>query len=240
MLSFFEPADSQPDSRGAARHRHCDGHRNRSRTGIAPRVYSPDDDRCLVENFFVIRSGFLQHKGSAGSGCTRIAGELSWRFGGHANRVELEAWNDCPRQSAEYIYRLGRKQSPPNVCIFAYSWGCGYGFVRLANELAARGIPVRCAVLCDPVYHGLARWRALLPRTLFRRIQVTVPANVDDVYWFRQHVDRPAGHDLRYASPWTRRRDPVVLEQPHAEIDNAIEFRLRCLAVARACVEGTL
>lgn len=203
-------------------------------------TYDPQNDRCLVENFFVVRSGFLQHKGSAGSGCTRIAGELSWRFGGHANRVELEAWNACPQQSAEYIYRLGRKGTPPNVCIFAYSWGCGYGFVELANELGRLGIPVRCAVLCDPVYHGLARWRALLPRTLFRRVTVTIPANVQDVHWFRQHIDKPAGHDLRYESPYTIQRDPEVLPIGHTEIDNAPEFRNRCLSVARACVEGTL
>lgn len=200
--------------------------------------YDPADDRCLVENFFIVRSGFLQHKGSPGSGCTRIAGELSWLYGGHANRVELEAWNACPRQSAEYIYRLGRKGTPPNVCIFAYSWGAGYGFVRLARELGRLGIPVRCAVLSDPVYHGLARWRALIPRTLFRRISITVPANVEDVVWFRQQTNRPAGHDLRYESPYTRRRDPTVLDLPHTEMDNAPEFRCRCLAIARAMVEG--
>lgn len=202
--------------------------------------YSPTDDRCLVQNFFVVRSGFLQHKGSPGNGCVRIAGELSWQFGGHHNRVELEAWNDCPRQSAEYIYRLGRKGTPPAVCIFAYSWGAGHGFVELARELQRRGVEVAAAVLCDPVYHGLDAWRALIPRTLFRRITVTVPANVNDVHWFRQSIDKPAGHDLRYESPYTRRRDPVELDVGHTEIDNAPEFRSCCLAVARQCIEGTL
>lgn len=203
-------------------------------------TYNPHDDACLVQNFLIVRSGFLQHKGSPGSGCVGIAGELSYLYGGHGTRVELEPWNTCPVQTAEWIYRLGRKSKPPNVYIFAYSWGAGYGFVQLARALQHQGVPVRCAVLCDPVYHGVARWRALIPRTLFRRIYVTVPGNVEDVHWFRQHIDRPAGHDLRYESPRTRRRDAVELQVGHTEIDNAPEFRAKCLDVARQCIEGVL
>lgn len=201
-----------------------------------PIPYNPADDRCLVRNFFICRAGFLQPKGGAHTGMTRIVGELSHRFGGHENRVEAEAWNVCPRQSAEYIYRLGRKGKPPNVCIFAYSWGCGYGFVNLARELGLRGIPVHTAVLCDPVYHGLDFWRAMIPRTLFRKIKVPIPPNVYQVHWFRQRQNRPAGHDLYAEGSYTKIHPPVELQCTHQEADNSIEFRQKCLAVASEIV----
>lgn len=199
---------------------------------------APTRRASLFDHFLIVRSGFLQHKGSAGNGCVRLAGELAWRFGGGATgtRVELEAWDDDPRASAEFICRLGSKTRPPLVCIFAYSWGCGYGFVRLAEALGDLGIGVRAAVLCDPVYHGLARWRALIPRTLFRRIRIRIPANVDEVHWFRQLQTKPAGHDLKATSRYTRIHDPVVLDSPHTEMDNRPEFRERCLHVARQTI----
>lgn len=201
-------------------------------------AYNPHDDRCLVENFFIVRSGFLQHKGSAGSGCTAIAGELSFLYGGHRNRIELEPWDACPSQTAEYVYRLGTKQQAPRVCIFAYSWGAGYGFVRLAEELQRRGIEVHTAVLCDPVYYGLDVWRAMLPRALFHRIWISVPANVRRVHWFRQFVNKPAGHDLKAEGQFTRISDPVVLDCRHQDADNAPAFRQKCLDVAWGVVNA--
>lgn len=200
--------------------------------------FDPHRRSCHFDRFLIVRSGFLQHKGSAGNGCVRLAGELAWHFGGGAGRtrVELEAWDDDPRATAEFVYRLGRKETPPTVCVFAYSWGCGYGFVRLAEALGELGVGVRAAVLCDPVYHGLARWRALIPRTLFRRVRIRIPANVDEVHWFRQFETKPAGHDLKPTSPYTRIHDPVVLDSPHTEMDNRPEFHQRCLRVARQVV----
>ena len=205
------------------------------RLGITERpAFDPDDEQCMVRRFFVIRSGFLQHKGSAGGGCTGIAREIDWLYGGGDTRVELEAWNACPSQSAEYIYRLGTKTVPPTVCIFAYSWGCGYGFVQLAEELNRRGIAVHTAVLCDPVYHGLARWRAMMPRGLFSRVWVRVPPNVRRVKWLRQYANKPAGHDLRAEGDYSRIEAPEVLTVPHDQMDNSAVFRQMCLDVAGA------
>lgn len=216
---------------------------------VFPRLHDPgrtisfdaDDDAWLVDHFFILRSGFLQHKGSAGSGCTRIMREMDLLFGGHKTRVELEPWDACPEQTAEYIYRLGRKDTPPDICIFAYSWGAGYGFVNLARALHDRGLRVHTAVLCDPVHYSWARWRALLPQTLFHRvISVNVPPNVDRVHRFWQRIDKPAGHPLKLESGRTQYLSDTELHVPHTEMDNTPEFRRRCLEVAHEVVRPRL
>lgn len=186
----------------------------------------------VFTNWLIIRSGFRQHKGGVGNGCVELLRSLAWHFGGNGNRVELEAWDDDPEHTADYIHRLGPLDRPPNVAIFAYSWGCGYGFVELARALRRHGIDVNQAVLCDPVYHGLAKWRALVPRTLFSKVYVTIPSNVSEVHWLRQDVSKPAGHDLRVESTYTKLHEPKLLQVPHIEMDNAPEFHQLCRQVA--------
>jgi hypothetical protein len=212
----------------------------------AESVYDPNRDECLVDAFLIARSGFLQHKGSAGSGVAKIAGMLDYHFGGERfsreagrnvrTRVEMEAWNDCPDQTAEMIYRLGTKEQKPTIGYFGYSWGCGYGFVQFARALQRLGLDIDHAVLCDPVYHGVFKWRAFMPRTLFHQIYVSVPANVKRVSRFYQRIDKPAGHDLKLEGRYTRTVRDVELFVGHCDIDDADEFQRECFDVAARLV----
>jgi pimeloyl-ACP methyl ester carboxylesterase len=187
----------------------------------------------MFDKWLIIRSGFRQHHGSPHNGCVDIYGEMCHKYGGNHNQVILEPWDACPEHTADFIYRLSEKDEPPTVAIFAYSWGVGYGAVRLAYELRERDIKVQYAVFCDPVYHGLARWRAILPRTFFSRVRITVPSNIREVWWLKQENSKPAGHDLVAESPYTEIHDPFVLDIPHTEMDNAKEFRILCRRVAK-------
>lgn len=191
----------------------------------------------LFENFIIIRSGFLQHKGSPGSGCVGIFQALHKEFQGTPTLVQLEAWDDDADHSAEFIYRLATKDRPPRVCLIGYSWGVGFGLVQLAKALEERGIEVQEAVCCDGVYHGLCRWRAFLHRTIFRQFSITIPANVRNVSWLRQEVDRPCGHDLKAAGLYTRIHPPRILGVGHCDIDNAPEFLEMAADAARRVVQ---
>lgn len=186
----------------------------------------------------IIRSGFRQHKGSWSNGCVDLYGMLCRRYGGNGNQVCLEEWSADPDHTADFIFRLSPEDTPPLVAIFGYSWGCGYGAVKLARALDRRGIDVDYMVLSDPVHYSLAAWRALIPAGLFRRIVITIPANVHHVWWFRQEVDKPCGHDLDTESPYTNIHEPEVLHHPHGEMDSAPEFHWRCLKVARMLFVG--
>lgn len=205
-------------------------------------VYDPSRDDCSIDLFLICRSGFLQHKGSPHSGMVKVAGMLDYHFGcarfsrSHGRnvrtRVEMEAWNDCPEATAEYIYRLGTKDTKPRIGYFGYSWGCGYGFVQLAKELQRRGLEIDHAVLCDPVFHGLFKWRAMIPSTLFHKIYVAVPGNVNRVSRFFQRVDKPAGHDLKLLGPYTRIVKDVELKVGHCDMDDHADFHRECFEVA--------
>lgn len=196
----------------------------------------------FFQRWIIIRSGFWQHHGDAANGCVQILGRLGTLYGGNGNRIELQEWDDSPAHTADYIYRLSDPNEPPRVALFGYSWGCGYGVVQLAKYLRAKRINVQYAVLCDPVFHGVARWRALIPRTLFSRIRIKIPSNVEEVFWLRQFKTKPAGHDLVAESPYTKIHQPQVLDVIHTEMDNAPEFSSTCERVA-ACLmqaEGRL
>jgi pimeloyl-ACP methyl ester carboxylesterase len=185
-----------------------------------------------VTNVLIVRSGFTQHKGSAGSGCTGLYAKLRYEFSGQQTLVMLEPWKGNTDHTAEFVYRLGRKGPPPNVAIFGYSWGCGFGFVQLAKSLQRLGIDVKSAVLCDPVlHHGFMKWRAFMPWR-----PIWIPSNVDEVWKFYQTKNMPRGHKLKRTSRFTIMQTPVKLNAKHSEMDNQSEWHDKCLEVAYAMV----
>jgi len=192
----------------------------------------------VFTKWIIIRSGFLQSKGNVGNGCVNILRSLELEYGSKGTRIELENWDDDTEHTAEYIYQLSSKENPPDVAIFAFSWGCGYGFINLARSLQKRGIDVKYAVLCDPVYYGLAKWRALIPKTLYSKVYITVPGNVKEVFWLRQNVSKPAGHDLRAESPYTCIHEPIILDVKHTDADNSPQFMALCNEVAAKLMAG--
>jgi len=177
-----------------------------------------------ISKWLFIRSGFRQSRGDGEqNGCVGIFKCLEAKYR-EVGRVELAAWNDDPEVCAEYVRSCSVEGELPEIGIIGYSWGCGYGAVQLARSLGHQGFRVDYMLLCDPVYHGLAVWRAMLPRTLFHNVSVEVPANVNSVWWLRQKVDKPAGHEVTAESPMTLIHEPTILDVGHCEMDNSPEF----------------
>jgi len=192
----------------------------------------------FFSKWLIVRSGFRQHRGDDEcNGCVQIGRDLATLYSGPSQRVELGAWDNDPEDTADYIYRWSGGDSPPQVMLVGYSWGAGYGVVQLAKQLRERNIRVQHAVLCDPVKHSVAVWRAMIPRTIFHHIQITIPSNIESVYWLRQYEDKPAGHDLVAESPYTKIHAPYILKCGHVEADNDPAFYEMCLNVARRFFE---
>ncbi len=66
----------------------------------------------------------------------------------------------------QYNNTLARHGDPLVVVLIGFSWGAGWGAMRLARELQALGIEVRDMVLSDPVYRSawwLLAWRSKFP-----------------------------------------------------------------------------
>lgn len=143
-----------------------------------------------------------------------------------------QSWNANFSAIAEFIHRMNSETDPPDIRIYAYSWGCGHGFVRLSRELLKRGLDVHCAVLCDPVYHSWWRpWRALCTGTWAAPIKI--PSNVREVFWFRQFQNRPQATELAQTGKQTLIHKPTVLKANHEWMDDQAEFHTKCLEVAQ-------
>jgi len=137
-------------------------------------------------------------------------------------------WKSDWRNLAEFMWRTS---SPDDirVRVYAYSWGCGHGFVRLAKELRKRGIPIDNAVLSDPVYHSWVRpWRAVIFSPAIK-----IPDNVRRVDWFFQRQNRPQATTLMAQNPEkTIIAKPRELQRTHEYMDDAVEFHEAALSVA--------
>lgn len=187
-----------------------------------------------ITAWHLVIGGFRQHSERT-NGMVRLWRRLNQKSS-PATRVEFHTWNDKWSRVAETIWNLqGDGTYPPVIRIYAFSWGAGWGAMRLAKELGKRGLRVKWMVLSDPVYRAsffLSRCFAL---SSFARI--TVPGNVANVSWFRQRMNRPMGHDL-VRDPgavefWkTRINEPVVLKRTHVYMDDAPEFHAECERVS--------
>ena len=188
-----------------------------------------------VESWNICIGGFLQHEGKP-TGMVRLWRLLGLKRSGPNSQVLLRSWSDNFADLAELIFRM-RNGADPDICIHGYSWG-GFSATVLARELQRRNLRVRCLVLCDPVYrhwYKLGQWRALMPWS-----EIEIPANVDEVYWFRQNRNLPRGHELvpepvrlngiRQPVGRTVIHPPVWLECDHAYCDDSSEFHLMSLA----------
>jgi hypothetical protein len=169
-------------------------------------------------------SGCRQHGGRA-NGSQLLWAELRDRHHNGRVLVDLREWHTPWDRHAELLWRQRpTDDTPVAVYIYAYSWGAGWGAIRLARELRKRGITVIAVVFADPVYRdpiAIRNWRALWPYST-----VWVPANIQNVYWTRQFLDWPRAHNVRAEDPdatWIN--PPVVCDRTHAYMDEAPEFR---------------
>jgi hypothetical protein len=138
-------------------------------------------------------------------------------------------WNSDFKGMAEFIRR--NLSASGEVRVYAYSWGCGHGALKLARELHRRGITVTQMVLCDPVYHSWFRpWRGLFQASW--NPPIVYPPNVRRVISFFQRQNRPQGVEVLLTHPEGIVEPPVQLHRDHAFMDDAAEFHDTALSVA--------
>jgi len=154
-------------------------------------------------------------------------------------RVSYKEWDTPWSDFAEHILRTGPSNPDKmRVCVFAYSWGCGYGSLELFKELKHRGFGVDSAVFADPVYHRwYAPWRALWSPIV--EPQVEVPDNVGEVWYYRQSENKPAGHRVvpEKGNRVTVVHNPTFLSRTHEFMDEDPAFSDKCMEVASAATE---
>lgn len=145
-------------------------------------------------------------------------------------------WNHDWRGLARLIQHTSHGAA--KVAIYGYSYGAGWGAIRLAEALGALGIGVEHAVLCDPIHRYAfwpANWRAV--RWFAGRQKVTIPPNVRQVVSFIQRSDPLLwGHEVVAADPRaTEIAKPIVIPGVrHDAMDDHPLFRDRAALVARS------
>lgn len=187
---------------------------------------------------FTLISGFCQHTG-AWNGILELGEKL--RDGQSdcvSDRVQYFRWNQNWSHVADYYLALSQQyEIKPDICVFAYSWGGGWGAPRLACELGKRGLSVRHMVLSDPVYcHPWLtfRWRALtnydwpfVPQPVIK-----IPRNVGEVWTFHQIANRPAGHRLVARNGAVIHPRTLIQNTTHQFMDDCWSFHQKCLELA--------
>lgn len=194
-----------------------------------------------IQTWIIPISGFTEDLGNH-TGTISLWRSLRKFSSGNQVCVQTpRVWNDRWADIAAMIDR----ESAPNarILVCAYSWGAGHGFVKLARYLQRYNRRIETAVLCDPVYRSytlIGRWLAMVPG-----MKIKVPENVDDVFWLRQHRNRPRAHEpiaaLRYSETPGNALEPATYIHPgilvedavHGTIDDSPEYHALALREAR-------
>lgn len=194
--------------------------------------------------FHLLISGFCQRAGLP-TGMFRLKEEFrrNCHYCNARSITELYRWDSNWRWIAEDIWQttvFGKRQA--KVGVYAFSWGAGWGAARLARRLRRLGIRVRAMVLSDPVYRHPwlpLRWLSLLQRRpiFLGPPVIRVPDNVDEVFCFRQEMNRPQGHHLVCDGDTTLLHPPVLLDRVHDMMDDAPAFHAQALAAAETLRE---
>lgn len=189
-------------------------------------------------------SGFTQDVGGRGHGLFRLSENLIEK--GHNKGVERRVWclrwNENWKRWAEQVALIGLFHNQEVlVAVYAYSWGGGWGAVRLATFLKQQGIGVRYMVLCDPVHRPwfpLLRFKALYRRDvpILTAPVIRIPSNVGEVFSFHQTMNRPQAHRLLPLNG-TKINPSVRLLRTHETMDDAPEFHRQAMAVAELLAE---
>ncbi len=158
-------------------------------------------------------------------------------FNNSTSRVFLHPWNANWAGIAEYFWLLGENHNANVIVnIYAYSWGGGWGAIRLAKQLKSRGIVVQIMVLCDAVYRHpvfLMRWTSLLQRDSSLSPVITVPDNVLRVRPLHQRQNTPQGHKIKGSKTFAGIIDEsMLISRDHQYMDDAPEFHDMVLEAA--------
>lgn len=116
-----------------------------------------------------------------------------------------------------------------DVILVGYSWGAGYACMKFAQLAPERGIKIKLALLCDPVYRPLwlPAWMGANPLcvgAVTKSAKIEVPRSVARVAWVRQKISIPSGHDLVSKYGTTRIEPGRFLEYSHTSIDSASQW----------------
>jgi pimeloyl-ACP methyl ester carboxylesterase len=130
-------------------------------------------------------------------------------------------WN----ANMDHLVSTLERYSIDKVIMVSYSWGAGYGAMKLAKKLKKTKINIISMLLCDPVYRPtwVPAWMGVLPfiPALNPLRKIRVPANVAKVRWVRQFISLPQAHNLLGINI----HDPLVLNYSHTAIDSSREWR---------------
>lgn len=140
-----------------------------------------------IKTWILVISGFRQTY-KADDGSDELYYKLH-KYNSPTVRVERLTWKENWRQWAGWIEK--NSTSGTKILVFAYSYGAGHGYRKLAKYLARLNVKVYFAVLCDPVYRSwllILRWLALIPWKTFP------VKNTRFVKVLYQRGGRPKGH----------------------------------------------
>jgi hypothetical protein len=186
-----------------------------------------------IIEWHVVIQGYRQRSGEP-NGMFRLWEKLNG-IAGPECRVELMAWNDHWDELAETIRRCTERNGRPDVYVYAFSWGAGWGAMELARELQGRGLVVKTMVLCDPIYRSrwlVFRWLAYLGGQRSGP-KIRVPANVLEVRGTYQQNDRLRGHRVVATGKRTRVRQFLrTAGVKHAHMEDHPVFQSMCLEAA--------
>lgn len=177
-----------------------------------------------VDTWIVVISGFLQNKGEP-NGITRIWRQLHAKMTDSTSVVYHLTWDSDIKATAEFMFRYSNRHQRPKILLAGYSWG-GQTAANLAFELDRRGLHVDQFVTADAVHrhkYWFGRWRAMVPWSKIR-----IPDSVKRVTWFRQKMNKPAGHQLVGKNVG----DPIELHVAHQYADDAVVVENTILKLA--------
>ena len=141
-------------------------------------------------------------------------------------------WDANMKFAARFIDR----NTPPDSPLYGYfySWGGGWFFPRVCKELQKLKRRFNTVVLCDAVSRTkwLPSWLPINFLSMTDIPKLVVPSNVDNVYWFRQQENRPAGHRIVSASSKTKIYPGRWMDVPHNVIDDHKDYHNLAIKVA--------
>ena len=190
-------------------------------------------------------SGFRQTPGDY-NGTVELREKLirSGHSMGVESRVEYYTWNTNWNDIAEHYSDLRRiYQTWPTICLYAYSWGAGWGAVRLARELYKRGLSVHSMALCDPIYRHPSKflsWVSMLVESRwFPRPAIRIPANVQYVFGVHQTISTPMGFLVQPENELKTQVLPSIhLEVAHVHIHKHQDWHSLCIEAANRVFKG--
>jgi pimeloyl-ACP methyl ester carboxylesterase len=185
-----------------------------------------------VRRWVVFISGFLQREGSA-TPFEKLHRRISKRIADPDTIVLLRSWRDSVDDLAQRIANW-RNGCDPHITIVGYSYG-GWSANKLARALQGFDMQVDAMILCDPVGRWLGSWPSIC--SMLNVLPVVVPANVRNLWSFRQTRQRPYGARIalqreaqaigfgRINAGTLWRGQTVLAEVPHVNMDDLPKFQ---------------